>query len=359
MKAKETLVLLVVTMSILTMCTAYMKFNKAPKSVVAEKPEKPETITVEPEPEPEDESFTIEHAIESITKEELKEHVFFLADDALEGRQSGEPGCDKARDYIKQQFENFGLPTELDEFRVSRGDGSAENVYAWIEGSEKPNEIIIIGAHYDHIGKGRMGVYNGADDNASGTSAVLEMAEALAMIKDECKRTIVFQCYAGEELGMVGSNHYCESPTFPKSGPSLQSHIFMENLDMIGYLGSRTSTDVGPVDPLIQELNSKYPFAKRVTRSGRSGGASDHVPFSRRGVPSVFIHTGTGPSPYHKVTDDADKLNYDGMESISKYGLELVWQICENGLDRQVLIPINKSDEGQETLDHGVLPFQE
>jgi hypothetical protein len=132
----------------------------------------------------------------------------------------------------------------------------------------------------------------------------------------------------------------------------------MENLDMIGYLSSRTSADVGPVDPLIRELNSKYPFATRVTKSGMSGSASDHAPFSRRGVTSVFIHTGLHRN-YHKVTDTPDKLNYEGMEGISRYGLELAWNICENGLDRQVLIPIDKSHEGQESLDHGALPFQE
>jgi hypothetical protein len=359
MKTRETLMLLIVVMSIMSVGLGYIKFIKTPREVAVEQPEHPEESVVEPEPEPEPEvdPLTIEDSLSSITSDELKEHVVYLASDELEGRQSGEPGCDKARDYILKQFEEYGLQTELDEFRVSRGDGSAENVYAWIEGTESPDEVIVVGAHYDHVGKSRRGggVYNGADDNASGTAAVLEMAEALSQIREQCKRTVVFQLYAGEELGMVGSSHYCSDPTFPKSSPSLRSHIFMENLDMIGYLSQLASVNTGPIDPIIRELRGKYPFAQRVTRSGMSGGASDHAPFSRRGVPAVFIHTGTHRH-YHQTTDTADRLNYEGMEGISRYGLELVWNICENGLDRQVM----KSYENQEIemLDHGVLPFQ-
>ena len=352
MKVKEALIFMIVCMTVIVFYVAATKDKISPVVGPLNPPKR-----TSPEVEDPEASVTFEESLASITTENLKEHVYYLASDELQGRQSGEPGCDQARDYLIRQFESYGLPVELDEFSVRTGDKTTENVYAWIEGAEYPYEIIVIGGHYDHIGQTQRGVFNGADDNASGTSAVLEMAQALSMIQDQCKRTIVFQCYSGEELGLIGSKHYCESPKFPKIGPSLRSHIFMENLDMIGYLPQQASitTDYGPVDPFISELQKKYPFAQSVTKPGMSAGASDHAPFAQRGVPSVFMHTGTAGSPYHQTTDDADKLNYEGMEAISKYSLELVWQICENGLSKQAIQ--SHENEEIEMLDHGIIPF--
>jgi len=352
MTTRIALVFAIVMMCVMTLAVGYKKLvmdrrNADPAPIEEPVPPEPD----EPQPEPE---ATFEDAVSSITSQELKDHVVHLASEQMDGRMSGTAGCDTARDYLKKELESYGFEVMLDEFRVSRGDGTAENVYAWIEGSELPDEVVVVGAHYDHIGSSRAGIFYGADDNASGTAAVLEMAEALAPLKGKNKRTIVFQLYAGEELGLVGSSHYCEKPKFPKGSPSLSKHIFMENLDMIGYAkftGAVTETET-PIDDELDALKQKYPFASRVTSYGTSGGASDHAPFARRQVPSVFLHTGTHPH-YHRTTDTPEKLNYDGMEDIAQFGLELLWKICQDGVATQAVL-----DEKEiEWLDHGVSPF--
>jgi len=354
MKTQHLLIVCIIGMSLMTGMLAYHKTFNAVEQPVIERPELP---VVPPKPEEEKPVPTFEEALASINAEELKKHVVWLADDAREGRQSGEPGGDAARDYIKKEFESYGLPTMFDEFRVRTGDGSAENVYAWIEGTSHADEVVVVGAHYDHIGKNRMGeVNNGADDNASGTAAVLAMAKALAPLKGQIKRTVVFQLYSGEELGLVGSSHYASNPKFPKGGPSIDKHIFMENLDMIGYgkfdtrIFQRVETD--PVGTLVQQLTETYPFAARVTQRGGSG--SDHAPFRRKGVPCVFLHTGLHAN-YHKPSDDADKLNYKSMELVTRYGLDLLWQVCQNGMPR--VVAKNVQEEPEIMLDHGKEPF--
>jgi hypothetical protein len=358
MKTQQALIVCIIMMAILSGLVAYKKMFLSPDNPVVEQPVTPEKPE-EPE-KPEKPDYTIEDALASINAEELRNHVVWLSSDEREGRMSGEPGGDAARDYIKKEFESYGYQTMLDEFRVSRGDGTAENVYAWIEGAEYPNEVVVVGAHYDHIGKGRGGVYNGADDNASGTAAVLAMAKALAPMKDKVKRTIVFQLYSGEELGLIGSKHYVSNPKFPLDGPAINKHIFMQNLDMIGYSQYDPRifqrVDVSPVGDIIQLMTEKYPFAARVTKYGASGGASDHAPFTRMRVPATFLHTGTHQH-YHRVTDDADRLNYTGMEFITKYGLDFIWYVSENGLQVKVSLLEEEAAKLWEALDHGNEPF--
>lgn len=355
MKTQHALIVSIIMMAVLSGIVTYKKVTAPPDNPVVERP------LVQPEkPEEKPKPITIQDALVSIKAEELKNHVEWLSADAREGRMSGEPGCDAARDYIKRELENYGLPVMLDEFRVGKGDGTAENIYAWIEGSEYPDQLVVVGAHYDHIGKGRNGVFNGADDNASGTAAVLAMAKALAPLKGQNKRTIVFQFYAGEEEGLVGSEYYVKHPKFPKDKPSMDKHIFMENLDMIGYSKIEEKifqrVDNGPLAPIIEKMTEKYPFAARVTNYGTSGGASDHAPFVESKVPAIFLHTGLHAN-YHKTTDDADKLNYVGMGFIAQYGLDFLWYVCQNGLE------IKAADLDQEAakmirmLDHGMEPF--
>ena len=358
MKTQQALIVCIVMMTILSGLVAYKKMVVSSNNPVVERPVTPERPE-EPE-KPEKPKYTIEDALASIKADELRNHVVWLSSDEREGRMSGEPGGDAARDYIKKELESYGYQTMMDEFRVSKGDGTAENVYAWIEGVQFPQEVIVVGAHYDHIGKGRSGVYNGADDNASGTAAVLEMAKALAPMKDKVKRTIVFQLYSGEELGLIGSTHYVSNPKFPLDGPSISKHIFMENLDMIGYSQYDPRifqiVDKSPIGAIVQLMTEKYPFAARVTKYGASGGASDHAPFTRMKVPATFLHTGTHPY-YHKTTDDAERLNYMGMEFITKYGLDFLWYVSENGLQIKVADLDKEADKMWEALDHGTYPF--
>ena len=263
-------------------------------------------------------TYTYDEALASITKQELKDTLEYLASDKLEGRMSGKKGNVQAAAFIKEKYESFGLDTMYDKLNIRRinpgpnnetGDDFTQNIYAWIPGNDPvlKNEVVIIGAHMDHIGYGpsmsrsrRTGIHNGADDNASGTVALMELAEAFSMIRDQVKRTVVFQSYSAEEMGLLGARHYVNSPKFPIGNPSLKSHVFMLNMDMVGYLGqgayaaswitADSSIDVGKY---ITELNGEYSFARSIT--SRGSGGSDHAPFYNKRIPVAFLHTGGHP----------------------------------------------------------------
>lgn len=305
----------------------------------------------QPVPPPPQKEATFEEALASITESELKANVYKLADDAWEGRMSGKTGNRLAAEWIKSEYEKYGLKTMYDRFTIERmnpgpknetGDNYTQNIYAWIEGSDPilKNEIVVIGAHMDHIGYGpqmsrasnRREIHNGADDNASGTSALMEIAQAVAMLKP--KRTVVFQAYSAEEMGLIGSRFYCNNPKFPTNDPDIRKHVAMVNMDMIGFLGQGyyfagfgdgdSSLDLSSI---IVDLNSKYNFAQRIT--SRGGGGSDHASFYNKKIPVAFLHTGLHKW-YHTPDDDADRLNYPGMEKVARYAFELVWRIAND-----------------------------
>tara|TARA_Y100000034_G_scaffold38278_1_gene47003 strand:+ start:23710 stop:24849 length:1140 start_codon:yes stop_codon:yes gene_type:complete len=293
-----------------------------------------------------------EDALASITLQELQDNLEYLASDKLEGRMSGKKGNVAAAAFIKEKYESFGLKTMYDRFGIRRvnpgphneiGDDFTQNIYAWIPGNDPQlkNEIVVIGAHMDHIGYGpsmsrsrRQGVHNGADDNASGTVALMELAEAFSLIRPELKRTVVFQSYSAEEMGLIGARHYCSQPKFPLNNPSMKSHVFMLNMDMIGYLGqgvyatswvtANSSIDVGKY---IRQLNSTYSFANKIT--SRGSGGSDHAPFYNKRVPVAFLHTGLH-AYYHTPDDDADRINFAGLHKVSQYAFELAYKVVQS-----------------------------
>lgn len=293
--------------------------------------------------------LTYEEALNTITEAELKKDLYYLASDELEGRMSGKKGNVTAATFLKEFHEENGLPTEYQQFNIRRvnpgphneeGDSFTKNIFASIEGvGPLKDEVVVLGAHMDHIGYGpsmsrsrsRNKIHPGADDNASGTVVVMQVAQALSHFKGRLPRTVVFQHYSAEEMGLIGARYYCDNPTFPKSGPSIKKHIAMVNLDMVGYLNrgfyfagfhsGDSSLDIGRY---INELNNKYTFARRIT--SRGSGGSDHACFYNKRVPVAFLHTGSH-SHYHTPTDTADKLNYEGMERVAKYTFELVWKI--------------------------------
>lgn len=257
-----------------------------------------------------------------------------------------------AAEHIKKKFESFGLQTEYHKFNIQRmnagpknerGDDFTQNIYAWIPGNDPKykNEVVVIGAHMDHIGYGprmsrsrRIDIHHGADDNASGTVALMEIAQAFSLLKDKVKRTVVFQAYSAEEMGLIGSRYYCNNPTFPRGNPSIRKHIFMLNMDMVGYLGKgryfatfhsgESSVDISAI---INDLNRKYTFAKQIT--SRGSGGSDHACFYNKRVPIAFLHTGGHPY-YHTPDDTPDKINYQGIEKVARYGFELAWRVVQS-----------------------------
>lgn len=320
---------------------------------------------------------TYESVLSEISQENLRKNLEYLASDQLEGRMSGKKGNVLAAEFVKNQFESFGLKTIYHKFKIKRmnpgpgnevGDDFTQNVYAWIDGKDEKlkNEIIVIGAHMDHIGYGpsmsRSGggkIHPGADDNASGTVALINLAECFSKLKDKNKRTVVFMAFSAEEMGLLGSKFYCDEPLFPLEKPDIKSHIFMLNMDMIGYLGQgkhsvsfRNNNSSVEVDKIIGQLSEKYSFAPNIT-SRRSGG-SDHACFYNKKIPIAFLHTGLH-AHYHKPSDTADKINYEGLTSVVKYAFELSWGVTNN--EKTPVFNCSNFEPMDLKHDHGYLEF--
>ncbi len=221
------------------------------------------------------------------------------------------------------------------------------NVIGVLEGTDPvlKNEAIVIGGHYDHLGRGGQGslavnsndVHHGADDNASGTSAVLELAIQAAKSKDN-KRTLIFIAFGAEEEGLIGSNYYVNNPVFP-----LEKTVAMINMDMIGRLRDDKLT-VGGIgtaiefNELVKRRNEIYFDTKNGFGIGRifnlqlnedGFGASDHSSFYSKKVPVLFFFTGTHED-YHKPSDTVDKINFEGLKTVLSYVSKIVKTIDEN-----------------------------
>ncbi len=225
--------------------------------------------------------------------------------------------------------------TASGETQIVRKEAEVKNVLAVLEG-EGPhaNETVIVGAHYDHLGRGGYGslapwttdIHNGADDNASGTAALLEIARQLAGREKKPARRIVFIAFTGEERGLLGSAFYTKQPRFP-----LDQTVAMINLDMVGRLNENKLIIYGTgtaqqFDGLLDELNQKYEF--NITRKPGGFGPSDHASFYAKKIPVMHLFTGTH-SDYHRPSDDADKLNIEGLRRITALTTEIVAQIAD------------------------------
>ena len=178
---------------------------------------------------------------ETITIEEINEHVYRFSSDEFLGRKAGDIGHNKALNYLKEYYVEQQIPSPLgsDNYyqqvpssAFPEGYNSSQNVLAFIEGSEYPEEIIVISGHSDHEGYTDEVIFNGADDNGSGTAAMLEIAQAFQKAKNDGhgpKRSILFLHFTGEEVGLIGSRYYTQHPIFP-----LKNTIANLNTDMIG-----------------------------------------------------------------------------------------------------------------------------
>ncbi len=216
---------------------------------------------------------------------------------------------------------------------IKKTEIAVKNVIGVIEG-EGPlaNETIVIGAHYDHLGTGGMGslafgsrdIHNGADDNASGTSVVLELARRLARRVDPLPRRVVFILFSAEERGLLGSEHYVEHPLYP-----LDKTVAMVNFDMVGRLNQDheltvfgAGTSEGFDDLVLALANSQGLAANLIEGTRGEFFASDHASFYKKDIPVLFFFTGTH-ADYHRPSDDSEKVNYNGMARIADLG-ELV-----------------------------------
>lgn len=270
----------------------------------------------------------------SITTNELHSHVSVLADDMLEGREAGSRGGRAAAKYILKSLESAELkPGGPDDRLTQPFNRRSQNLLAILEGEdpELRDEYIVVGAHYDHVGYGSrrtsLGpigyIHNGADDNASGVAALLEVIDGITRSGHRPKRSILFAFWDGEEKGLLGSKHWLNNPTIPLDAVKLTI-----NVDMVGRLtdgrielmGARTA-------PGLRQLMSTTSLSEGtwVDFTWNLKDNSDHFPFYQRGIPCLCVHTGLHDD-YHRPTDDIEKLNIEGMREVSRY---LLQQLCD------------------------------
>ena len=301
----------------------------------------------------------------AISADNIKKHVHYLASDKLKGRGAGTKEEQKAAKYLVKQFKKAGLQPKGDNgdwyhrfsFKKSSDPHGnvapdaprvdSRNVAAYLDNGAA--HTIVIGAHYDHLGLGHdrnsldanpVGkIHNGADDNASGTAGVLELARYFANNGVKEQHNFLFLCFSGEELGLMGSKRYTETPTI-----DLSKVNFMINMDMIGRLNEEKRIMVGGVGtapdfvPLFNTLNSGL----TVKQDSAGIGPSDHTSFYLKNIPVLFLFTGQH-SDYHKPTDDADKVNIAGVKEVLDYTIQVI-----ESLDQKPKLAFQQTKSRQE-----------
>jgi hypothetical protein len=294
--------------------------------------------------------------INNITQLALKTHLIIVASDEMEGRDTGSPGQKKAGRYLIEQYQKAGIPfpkgansyyqpipAAFLNAQYNENLGDSENIWAFIEGSEKPEEIVVVSAHYDHVGIKKGEVYNGADDDGSGTVALVEIAKAFQKAKNEGhgpKRSILIMHMTGEEHGLHGSRYYSENPLFP-----LKNTVADVNIDMIGrrdefhadsnnyiyLIGSDyLSTDLFNICEAANKkyinLTIDYKYNDKADKN-RFYYRSDHYNFAKHGIPSVFLFNGTH-ADYHKATDEVEKIEFDALTKRTQLAFAIAWEIA-------------------------------
>ena len=291
---------------------------------------------------------------EYVPENKIKDDVSFLADDKLEGRVTGSEGEKMAGDYIAKRFKDLGLepkgtegyfqeftfkpktdPHSEVKFTESTTDSTitGRNVLGYLDNGA--SQTIVIGAHYDHLGYNEYGgslyrgeekqIHNGADDNASGVAVMLNLASKLK--QGNKGNNYLFMSFSGEEMGLLGSNYFVKNSTIPTD-----SINYMLNMDMVGRLKADSTlavygTGTSPIfKQVITASNDKFKLIEK-----ESGvGPSDHTSFYLNDIPVLHFFTGQHED-YHKPSDDYDKLNYEGMETISNYIYDIITDLDDNG----------------------------
>ncbi len=272
-----------------------------------------------------------------ITSSDVAVHINYLASDELQGREAGTEFEAEAANYIADHFRDFGLEprgqnqTYFHEFTIntailnnphaSNDDSSAgekrlaRNVVGYLPGRSNTDEVIIIGAHYDHLGYGDFGslyrgeekkIHNGADDNASGTAGVLELAQYYA--ENRPQTNMLFIAFSGEEMGLLGSQAYVEEPTV-----KLENALAMINMDMVGRMANDKMMVFGIGTAMDWEkiLTTANTDSLEIDLVKDGTGASDHTSFYYKNIPVLHYFTDTH-ADYHRPSDDAEYINVDG-----------------------------------------------
>lgn len=299
---------------------------------------------------------TIQKYSNLITSEELSTLVYTLSSKDFEGRETGKIGHHRASNYLKDFYVDHEIPSPLgyDNYyqRIprsyfSKDSPSTQNVVAYIEGSELPEEVIVISAHLDHLGASNDQIYFGADDNASGTAAVMEMAKSFAQAKKDGhgpRRSILFLHFTAEESGLLGSNYYVKHPIY-----ALDNTVANLNIDMIGRVdkihermqienyvyiigADRLSTELHYISEAANNqftnltLDYKY---NAEDDSNRYYYRSDHYNFAYRNIPVIFYFNGEHKD-YHQPTDTPDKINYPLLQKRTQLIFATAWYLANS-----------------------------
>ncbi len=306
--------------------------------------------------------------VNQINTENLKTHLTIIASDEMEGRNTGSEGQKKAGRYMIEQYQKMNVPfpkgakdyyqpvpASFLNAKRNLNLPDSENIWAFIEGSDKKDEIVVISAHYDHVGIKNGEIYNGADDDGSGTVALMEIARVFQKAKEDgngSRRSILILHVTAEEVGLHGSRYYSENPLFP-----LANTVADVNIDMIGrrdelhkdsnnyvyVIGSDyLSTDLYNI---CENANTKhglltldYKYNDKNDKN-RFYYRSDHYNFAKNGIPSVFLFSGVHED-YHKPTDDVDKIEFDAVTARTKYAFAIAWEIA----NRENRLIVDKND---------------
>lgn len=284
-----------------------------------------------------DQGAAIEAAIATITDGEVREHAGLLADDTLEGRAAGSRGGIAAAKYIEKKLKEAGLEPAGDRGSyIQRFTPGYQNVIGMLRGTDPKlrDEYIVVGAHYDHVGYGNRSnsngpfgyIHNGADDNASGVAALLEIIDALHRSGWQPRRSIIFAFWDGEEINLLGSRHWVRQPTVPREGVKLAI-----NADMVGRLtnGRLEVAGTRTAEGLRHLFSSpRLPDDLRLDFTWEYKENSDHWPFYVDDVPSLLIHTGLH-GDYHRPSDDFEKLNIAGIQKTAAYMLDVICRAAD------------------------------
>ena len=304
---------------------------------------------------------TVTDYAESITENELKTHLYIYASDEFMGREAGTEGETLAINFLKDYYESTGVSggstdgSYFQEMTVTDRSGNSidsYNVLGYIEGSDKANEVLVITSHLDHIGIEADGqINNGADDDGSGTVAMMEIAEAFIMAKKDGngpRRSLLFLHVSAEEKGLLGSKYYTDNPIYPLTNTVANLNIDMigrvdslhiEQPDYIYLIGSDIlSDDLHDVSEKANEdyvgLTIDYRYNDPTTlvyefgrlRENRYYYRSDHYHFIKNNIPAIFYFNGTHKD-YHAPTDTVEKINYALLEKRTRLIFYTAWEI--------------------------------
>lgn len=282
-------------------------------------------------------------AVRSVTSNELAAHVRAVAHDSMMGRRSPGPGEDAAAAYIRARLQEAGLAPGIggvweQEFELfAPVAGIAQNVVGWIEGSDPVHrsEYVVVSAHFDHLGTGAVAfgdsIFNGADDNGSGTAALLELAEAVAGLEVPPRRSVVFAAFAAEEQGLLGSSWYVSNAPFPVAATVANLNMDMlsrNSPDSVAVI--RSSPAIGAVADAVAERSAAldlhvaadpWPGENLIQRS-------DQWSFIREGVAGLLMTSGLHED-YHRRTDEPDRIDADKLERVTRLALLILLDLAD------------------------------